>query len=1142
MNQMLELGFTNDDQLAGFRLQRLEVYNWGTFNERVWTLHLKGKNALLTGDIGSGKSTLVDAVTTLLVPSHRVAYNKAAGAESRERSLKSYVLGYYKSERQESLGSVKPVALRDHKHYSVILGVFYNAGYDKTVTIAQVFWIKDLNAPPARLYATCEWDLSIAEDFSGFGDDIKSLRKQLRQQKIEIFDSFSKYSAWFRRRVGIDNEQALELFHQTVSMKSVGNLTDFVRSHMLEPFDVASRISALIGHFENLNRAYESVLKAKQQIAALTPLIDDCDRQQRLSERAEQLRACREALHPWFAQLKLDLLAKRLEKLDAELIRHQTAIDRLEETRREQQALQGELQRAIADNGGDRLNSIKQAIERQQAECSRRQQKAQRYQTLIAELGESAANDETGFLQQRRELKNWQDDSENAEADLDNTLTQTHYDFIQGRKDHKELQAEIDSLKKRTSNISDRQVAMRQALCTALGIAETEMPFAGELLQVRDDVRDWEGAIERLLHSFGLSLLVPEAHYAKVAQWVDSTHLKGRLVYFRVRESSRRAALPSLHPDSLVHKLAIKPDSPFYDWLEGELAHRFNLACCQNQQQFRRETRAITASGQIKSPGGRHEKDDRHRLDDRRRYVLGWSNDEKIAALSQDAKQLEAQLANLGERIGDLEQQKQQLKKRLQALLKLGEYTDFREQDWQPIAIEVERLNAEKQALEATSNQLKILNQQLKTLEAELKDSESQLDDRKAQRAKTEQKISDTEALKTSANEVLNTADAEHVACFPALENLRSEAIGEQQLTIESCHNRESDMRGYLQKKIDSEDGKISRLTEKIVAAMRLYKSNWPLETKDVDAGLAAAPEYREMLMALQGDDLPRFEAQFKALLNENTIREVANFQSQLARERELIKTRVNQINTSLTQIDYNVGRYIILEAQASPDAEIRDFQQALRACTEGALTGSDDSQYSETKFLQVKQIIERFQGREDYSDLDKHWTAKVTDVRNWFIFAASERWREDDSEHEHYADSGGKSGGQKEKLAYTVLAASLAYQFGLEWGAVRSRSFRFVAIDEAFGRGSDESAHYGLQLFSQLNLQLLLVTPLQKIHIIEPFVSSVGFVHKDQDRYSLLRNLSIEAYQAEKSQLDKSQSEKARRAQGDTADESIKE
>ena len=137
--QQLELEFITDDRLAGFRLQRLEVFNWGTFDGRVWTLRLDGKNGLLTGDIGSGKSTLVDAVTTLLVASHRVAYNKAAGADSRERSLRSYVLGYYKSERQESLGSVKPVPLRDINGYSVILGVFYNTGYDKTVTLAQVF-------------------------------------------------------------------------------------------------------------------------------------------------------------------------------------------------------------------------------------------------------------------------------------------------------------------------------------------------------------------------------------------------------------------------------------------------------------------------------------------------------------------------------------------------------------------------------------------------------------------------------------------------------------------------------------------------------------------------------------------------------------------------------------------------------------------------------------------------------------------------------------------------------------------------------------------------------------------------------------------------------------------------------------------
>ena len=41
------------------------------------------------------------------------------------------------------------------------------------------------------------------------------------------------------------------------------------------------------------------------------------------------------------------------------------------------------------------------------------------------------------------------------------------------------------------------------------------------------------------------------------------------------------------------------------------------------------------------------------------------------------------------------------------------------------------------------------------------------------------------------------------------------------------------------------------------------------------------------MLTRLQSDDLPRFELRFKELLNENTIREVANFNAQLAMWRE---------------------------------------------------------------------------------------------------------------------------------------------------------------------------------------------------------------------------------------------------------------
>jgi uncharacterized protein YPO0396 len=410
------------------------------------------------------------------------------------------------------------------------------------------------------------------------------------------------------------------------------------------------------------------------------------------------------------------------------------------------------------------------------------------------------------------------------------------------------------------------------------------------------------------------------------------------------------------------------------------------------------------------------------------------------------------------------------------------------------------------------------MTERLATLLAALGRTEEALDRHKREHAKTEQKKHDAQALLQQTRALLDDPSVPlHALHFARIEALRPEALGEHALSVESCDPRAQEMRHWLQTRIDAEDKRLGRLRENIVKAMTEYKEAYKLDTQEVDISVEAGHEYRAMLDRLNADDLPRFEARFKELLNENTIREVANFQSQLSRERETIRERIARINESLTQIDYNPGRYIVLEAQPSTDAEIRDFQGELRACTDDTLTGSQDAQYSEAKFLQVKHIIERFRGREGTTEHDRRWAAKVTDVRHWFSFAASERWREDDREHEHYSDSGGKSGGQKEKLAYTILAASLAYQFGLEWGAVRSRSFRFVVIDEAFGRGSDESAQYGLRLFQQLNLQLLIVTPLQKIHIIEPFVASVGFVHNEEGRASHLRNLSIEAYRAEK-------------------------
>jgi len=1118
-SQTQTLDFLGDDTLSGFRLARLEVFNWGTFDGHVWTLQLDGKNALLTGDIGSGKSTLVDAITTLLVPAQRIAYNKAAGADSKERTLRSYVLGHYKSERNEMTGTAKPVSLRDINSYSVILGVFHNAGYDQTISLAQVFWMKDSQGQPARFFLGAERDLSIARDFSGFGSDITTLRKKLREPGAEVHDSFPPYAAWFKRRFGIGEgragDQALELFHQTVSMKSVGNLTDFVRSHMLEPFDVAPRIQALIGHFDDLNRAHQAVLKAQQQVALLAPLVADCRNHAGLSEEVTRLRHGRDSLRTYFAGLKLDLLDKRLNQLEEEWNRADAQVTRKNATLNEQMAQLDELKQAISQNGGDRLERLASEIRNKEQLRDARKIRADRYRELVSVLGAAIPDDDVSFAHQRGQFRERLESVRVRDAELQNTLTEQAVTLRQGKQEHDLLTAEIDNLKRRRSNIDDQQIRIRTALCAALDLNEDEMPFAGELIQVREDEQDWEGAAERLLRGFGLSLLVPEVHYKAVAEWVDSSHLRGRLVYFHVRRN-KSPGLPELHRDSLARKLSVKPDSPFYDWLERELAHRFDVACCETQEQFRRETRAVTRAGQIKDPGGRHEKDDRHRIDDRSRYVLGWSNNAKIAALEAKSRLLATRLGEVAGEISRIEAARRELQIQVDALTRLEEFAGFVELDWASVAADIATLEDEHRKLEQASDVLKQLNERLRELQQALGKTDHELQAARDRRAKVEQRREDALALRTQTV-ALTSATVVDATLDSMLRTLCNSVLGEHQLTVESCDHREQEVRKSLQDRIDAEDRRIKNLSEKIIKAMVSFKETFKLETAEMDASLEAAFEFENLLAQLNRDDLPRFVARFKELLNVNTINEIASFNAQLARERETIRDRIAHINKSLGEIDYNPGRYIVLESQPSSDAEIRDFQQGLRACTAGAVTGSEDAQYSEARFLQVKAIIDRFRGREGLSEQDRRWTAKVTDVRNWFLFAASERWREDHSEHEHYSDSGGKSGGQKEKLAYTILAASLAYQFGLEWGAVRSRSFRFVVIDEAFGRGSDESAQYGLKLFQQLNLQLLIVTPLQKIHIIEPFVSSVGFVHNDGGRASRLRNLPIEEYRVQK-------------------------
>src|SRR5262249_40970617 len=129
------------------------------------------------------------------------------------------------------------------------------------------------------------------------------------------------------------------------------------------------------------------------------------------------------------------------------------------------------------------------------------------------------------------------------------------------------------------------------------------------------------------------------------------------------------------------------------------------------------------------------------------------------------------------------------------------------------------------------------------------------------------------------------------------------------------CDREEGRLHKLLTNQIESRTGRQTTIGNRIIGKMGDFRRAYPLETSELDDSMRSVPAYRELHRRLVEDDLPRFQDKFKNYLNTNTIRDIAGFHSQLNKQVELIKERVDTINASLVGIDYN-RRFIRLEHQ----------------------------------------------------------------------------------------------------------------------------------------------------------------------------------------------------------------------------------
>jgi len=239
----------------GFRLDRLELWNWGTFHGQAQVLKPSCGWALLIGDNGSGKSTAIDALRTLLVPPRLLNYNDASGdgrrSAGRDRTRRSYVRGAWAS--SSTIDSTAPSTqyLREAGSLSAIAAVFTDSHRRVSVTLAQILWEHEEQV--RELYAVAPACRSLRDLLESRTNTVE-IRRAARADGWQIEDSFAAYAERMRALLHIPGDKALEVFNRAIGMKEVNDIDAlYVNSCCPPPIHSPSRWAAMVKSLLDFN-------------------------------------------------------------------------------------------------------------------------------------------------------------------------------------------------------------------------------------------------------------------------------------------------------------------------------------------------------------------------------------------------------------------------------------------------------------------------------------------------------------------------------------------------------------------------------------------------------------------------------------------------------------------------------------------------------------------------------------------------------------------------------------------------------------------------------------------------------------------------------------------------------------------------
>lgn len=1065
-----------------FRMSRLQLFNWGTFSG-IHTIPIAERGFLVVGPSGSGKSTILDVITALLIPPRWADFNAAArdtGRDRSDRSLVTYIRGAWAEQQDGASGDIVKRYLRTGTTWSA-LALNYSNSAGQHVSLAQVMWIRgstNASADVRRLYLIFEREFDIHE-LEAFGSslDVRKLKQSLSDAVIR--DEFKAYSERFCRLLGIESEMALRLLHKTQSAKNLGDLNVLLRDFMLdrpETFEVADR---LVNEFGELNAAHTAVVTARKQISALAPARESYERMESYKGKRNAVQELRAGVKPYKMVRRIKLLEDAIAVLqveiqgkDGEIHRAQGLYDNhvahLQDLERHHKALGGE---AIEQWEAEKRDIAEQRLQRGE----KRRQAEEACKTLgrslpetpqgFAELIESARTEIEGRIQgAEKSREEW--------AALDKRKFEIERVLIDARK-------EVVSLKQQRSNVPAEMLALRSVIAAEIGAKEVDLPFVGELIEVKKRELDWQGAIERVLRGFALSLLVDKNHYNDLSRCVNERNLKLRLSYYRT-EPRLTSHARLLLTDSLVHKLSIK-EGPFAEWLVGELQQRFDLQCVDSLDAFRGADRAVTREGQIKHNRMRHEKDDRRMVTDRTYWVLGFDNSEKRELFERRTAEFARMLSAIEQEINTFKDRDARLQDRLmhcQTLVNL----QWREIDIVPLIIRVKAIDIKIEEARRGNVSLRKVGDEIGchrlVVQKALKALNGLIEERNKRAEKKQENETALKAIREDPSVIRPTP--------LQMEGLDKRFYG-LALRLENLDALASDVSDALANEVIEIDKAISECERFIQGRFVEFKSSWPADAADMDTTIASAPDYFAKLQRLETDGLPAYEERFFELLNSQSHQNLAALSRYLSQARKEILERMDVVNESLAKAPFNVGTYLRIDVNDRQLEPVREFKRGIQDAISNAL--SDDRQAAEGRFVALRELVDRLASQDPEQ---RRWRDLVLDVRLHVEFVGREI-DESGREVEIYRSGAGKSGGQRQKLATTCLAAALRYQLGSSDQGVPV--YAAVVLDEAFDKADNEFTALAMNIFAEFGFQMIVATPLKSVMTLEPFIGGACFV-----------------------------------------------